>query len=101
MKLLTIKSHKGCMLPPGPNECYKGVNMTGLTKEADDLFALGWSVSIRGNSVSFISPKDPTGRRRAHASQFDAFDWTFELEEGESIESLNRWDSHPATKEKK
>jgi len=95
MRLLTLRALKGCQFPPGPNDCYKGLNLSGMTRTAEEIFASGWSLAIRGQSLIFIAPVHDK-KRAVYTKYYPDFDVAFEFGEDESIESLNRWDSHPA-----
>ena len=105
MRVLTLKSLKGCMLPGGKTKAgtdYTGINMAGTTTETEAIYAKGWTLAIRGPFLAFLSPLNHAGKRMGFLRPLQDFDVGLELDDGESIESLQRWDSHPAqSKEKK
>jgi hypothetical protein len=97
VKLLTIRSLKGTDLP-GVMEngaAVGGLKLNGMTTEAEAVYARGWTLSLRGPLLLFQSPAAKDGSRRVFIKPLADFDVGFRLEEGESIESFQRWDSHP------
>lgn len=101
MKLLTIRPLKGLDLP-GNVENGSAVNGLKLvmTTEAEAVYARGWQLHLRGPLLMFESPPAKSGMRRLYVKQWADFDLGFELGPDETIENLNRWDSHPAAEQK-
>jgi hypothetical protein len=97
VKLLTIRSLKGTDLP-GVMEngsAVGGLKLNGMTTEAESIYQRGWHLAIRGPILLFLSPVAKDGTRRVFTKPFAEFDLGFHLEPGESVESFQRWDSHP------
>lgn len=98
MRLLTIRSLKGCDLPGVMvnGAAVGGLKLNGMTTEAEHVYAKGWTLSIRGPLLLFVSAPDKTdGSRRVFIKPLSEFDLGFRFEEGETLDGFGKWDSHP------
>lgn len=98
MKLLTIRSLKGCDLPGVMvnGAAVGGLKLNGMTTEAEAVYSRGWKLALRGPLLLFLSTPDKDGKRRVFIKPVVEFDLGFELEADETLDGFNRWDSHPA-----
>lgn len=101
MKLVSFRANKGLHLPGinvnGADQ--SGLRMNTLPKPAEEVFATGWQLHLRGPLLLLESPA-VNGKRRVYMRPVTDFDLGFELDEGEAFENFQRWDSHPPTEAK-
>lgn len=95
MKLLSIRSNKGGDIMPAYDGT-TGLKLNSMNYEASDLFGKGWRLALRGPHLLFSSPANADGKRLVYMRAVTDFGLSFEMDADEALESLQRWDSHPA-----
>ncbi len=101
MRLISFRALKGLDLHGAlVNGAAQGsLRLNTLTKTAEEFFASGWQLHLRGPLLLLESPARD-GKRRVFMRPVTDFDLGFELDEGEAVENFARWDSHPPTEAK-
>jgi hypothetical protein len=94
MKIRTLTPRKGGTIPHLP------AMRSGLPVDVSSITGRGWRIYRRGPTVLFESPPNDKGERDVYERHVEDFDLNWQLDAGDDISNMTRWDSHPAEAKK-